>query len=111
LADDHRPELAAALPSTKTLATLLAIEAANSAFITCGWVDDDKDYRLTVHDWHQHADDATKLSIKRSKRNFVAVLRQCVDGGEEVRTRTRLPKPESEPEPDNLASTRQKGVQ
>jgi hypothetical protein len=81
-----------------------------SALITCGWVDENVDHRLIVHDWHQHADDATKLAVKRSKRNFVAmVLRQCGDSGEEEHASTPLPEPESEPEPeaepDNLALT------
>jgi hypothetical protein len=82
-----------------------------SALITCGWVDENKEHRLVVHDSHQHADDATKLAVKRSRRYFVVptVSQQCGDGDDKTDARTRLPGPVSEPEPvsepDHLALT------
>jgi hypothetical protein len=85
-----------------------------SALITCGWIDEDKDHRLLVHDWHQHADDATKLAVKRSKRTFVVLTvsrqRRDVEGESDARTRVPEPEPVSKPEPvsepDHLALTR-----
>jgi hypothetical protein len=72
-----------------------------STLVTCGWVDADAEHRLVVHDWHQHADDATKLAVKRSNRNFVtAKSRHCGDADEGMDAKRRLPEPESDPEPE-----------
>src|ERR1700687_3950916 len=42
------------------------------ALVEAGWVDRDQVHRLVVHDWDKHADDATRLSLKRQKMPFVA---------------------------------------
>ena len=74
-----------------------------NALIDAGWIDRCEQHRLVVHDWHQHADNATKLAVKRSKRDFVstvsAMSRQCGDTVEETPTPLRLPEPEPVPEP------------
>ena len=33
--------------------------------VSCGWLDEDAEFRLVVHDWHEHADDATKKAMSR----------------------------------------------
>lgn len=35
------------------------------------WIDEHKQYRLLVHDWHQHADDSVKKRLARDKMEFV----------------------------------------
>ena len=51
-----------------------------AALIETRWLDRDPDYRLIVHDWHIHADAATKLALKRSKTDFVVPVSQhCRD--------------------------------
>lgn len=67
-------------------------------FLEAGWIDRDPEYRLLVHDWHKHADDATKLSLKRGEQEFClpTVSRQCSDS---VPTPSRLPVPEPVPVP------------
>jgi hypothetical protein len=42
-----------------------------SALIESGWLDPSDKYRLLVHDWHEHADDAIRKSINRSGKEFV----------------------------------------
>jgi hypothetical protein len=41
-----------------------------SALVRCGWLDRDRRYRLIVHDWHEHADDAVKRRVMRSGLGF-----------------------------------------
>lgn len=51
-----------------------------AAFVASGWVDKHPEHRLVVHDWHNHADDATKLAVKRAKRKFVTdISLHCPD--------------------------------
>ena len=59
------------------------------------WLDQSEDHRLLVHDWHEHADNATGLALKRKKLRF---LTQCPDSGRSA-TASGLPEPEPEPEP------------
>ena len=58
------------------------------------WIDPDPEHRLIVHDWHLHADKATKNALMRSKTSFL--LPTCTDG---VRTLYPLPVPEPVPVP------------
>lgn len=74
------------------------------AFVESNWLDRSREHRLLVHDWHEHADDATRLSLKRKKCVFLTacvgtVSGQCRDSGPETPTCSGLPEPEPEPEP------------
>lgn len=42
-----------------------------AALIAAGWLDADSEHRLLVHDWAKHADDATKIALKRSGNSFI----------------------------------------
>jgi hypothetical protein len=42
-----------------------------AAFVRAGWLEESADYRLIVHDWHCHADDATRKTLSRSHLEFV----------------------------------------
>lgn len=77
------------------------------ALIVSGWIDEDTTERLLIHDWHEHADDATKKAIDRQRKKLA-------DNGGNVQTstdKTRLPEPLPEPVPEpkpvtkTLAST------
>ena len=75
-----------------------------AALIASNWIEKSPTHRLIVHDWHDHADDATRLTLKRKRLDFVTrkgdtlatVSRQCPDS---VPTVSGLPEPEPEPEP------------
>jgi hypothetical protein len=41
------------------------------ALVRCGWLDESTEHRLVVHDWHEHADEAVKKRLTRSKRSFI----------------------------------------
>jgi hypothetical protein len=43
-----------------------------AALIETGWLDRDAEHRLVIHHWHQHADNATKLAVKRSGKPFIS---------------------------------------
>jgi len=43
-----------------------------TALVECRWLDQDHTHRLIVHDWAQHADEATKKSLSRAGLQFVA---------------------------------------
>jgi hypothetical protein len=43
-----------------------------SALIASHWLDEDSRYRLLVHDWQDHADDATKKHLIRQNRGFLS---------------------------------------
>jgi hypothetical protein len=45
------------------------------AWIRTGWLDEDREYRLIVHDWHEHADEAVKKRLTRSGQSFVSARR------------------------------------
>jgi len=40
------------------------------ALISSGWLDQDQKHRLLVHDWPDHADDATHMKLARHKLRF-----------------------------------------
>lgn len=40
--------------------------------VDCGWLDRHPKHRLVVHDWHEHADNATKKHMGRSSMAFVS---------------------------------------
>ena len=76
-----------------------------AALIDTGWLDRSAEHRLIVHDWHVHADNATKLSVKRSGKPFCTdsvdtVSQQCGDTVSESVTPLGLPVPEPVPEPE-----------
>jgi hypothetical protein len=45
--------------------------ALMAALVQSKWIDANETHRLVIHDWHDHADDATKLALKRKKIGFV----------------------------------------
>ncbi len=71
--------------------------------ITSGWCDTSDLYRVVVHDWHDHADDATRKKLQRGCLDFLS-LREKVTGQRRTMSPThsksvRLPEPLPEPEP------------
>jgi len=97
-----------------------------AGMVRAGWLDEDANYRLLVHDWAQHADKATKNALSRAKQTFCVpgVGTPCPNAGtvsvqvseiqekptepsmmyeppvpEPVHAETR-PEPEPEPEPE-----------
>lgn len=71
------------------------------ALVHCGWIDTDSEHRLLIHDWHDHADEATRKYLKRNKLSFLTKSRRRRDI---VRTVSGpplpLPLPLSEPLPE-----------
>lgn len=51
--------------------------------VICGWLDRDPKHRLLIHDWAEHADEATKIALKRAGKAFAVAT----------------PEPETTPEP------------
>jgi hypothetical protein len=75
-----------------------------SAFIAEKWIDQDTNYRLVVHDWHLHADKATKNALVRTKKIFVETsyvphTDAVRTVSQEVDTPYRLPEAEPVPVP------------
>ena len=91
-----------------------------AAYVKAGWVDVHPEHRLVVHDWHQHADDATRKAVSRAKAQFVGLCPDTVETAAteiakvrmlsdsvgtpaeeitKVRTLSGLPEPVPEPEP------------
>lgn len=79
------------------------------ALIRTGWLDENPEHRLVVHDWNRHADEATKKALENAGERFV--------GGGEIRResgasdsrkfsnqaraiRERIPLPDPDPDPD-----------
>jgi len=79
-----------------------------SALIRHKWLDECGTHRLVVHDWDQHADDATKKRVDRSGLTWAISTgggqrRTTADNGGQRRTTAdngSLPEPEPEPEPE-----------
>jgi hypothetical protein len=72
-----------------------------------GWLDESAEHRILVHDWHEHADDATRLALKRKKIGFLtlkgAIVGTPTDNRPDlVPTASGLPVPVPEPEPEKL---------
>lgn len=72
------------------------------ALVTSGWLDEDSTHRLLVHDWMEHADDATKLAIKRKSERVSGIVPQKAT----VSDKTPLPEPVPEPEPKPVPRTK-----
>lgn len=78
-----------------------------AALILHKWLDKCDTHRLVVHDWNQHADDATKKRVERSGESWAIAVktearRTTADNGGQRRTMAdngSLPEPEPEPEP------------
>jgi hypothetical protein len=75
-----------------------------AALVSEKWIDRDDSHRLIVHDWHLHADKATKNALKRTEKTFVdASYVPCTDAVRTVSPKVsapyRLPEPVPEPEP------------
>ncbi|HEY7305770.1 MAG TPA: hypothetical protein VH601_16715 [Bryobacteraceae bacterium] len=62
------------------------------------WLDIDPIHRLIVHDWSQHADEATKKALVRAHLAFVSTVSR------QDRDMSRPPEPEPEPEPAAVAN-------
>src|SRR5580658_6640590 len=45
------------------------------ALLATGWLERDDEYRLLVHDWHIHADEAVKKRLTRSHELFIVPQR------------------------------------
>ncbi len=81
------------------------------ALITSKWCDASDQYRVLVHDWHDHADDATKKRLTRSGLMFLSVnvestgqrqkssATQEENGGPPLPLPLPLPEPQPVPEP------------
>lgn len=68
------------------------------ALIETRWIDINETHRLIVHDWKEHADNTTKIHLKRQKLPFID---KCCDSVETV-LRPPEPVPEPVPEPETL---------
>jgi hypothetical protein len=84
-----------------------------SALVGAGWLDEDPVHRLLVHDWAQHADKATKLSLQRTKTSFctLTVRTVSVQGGDGITDSGTLyglpvPVPVPVPVPETKAKTK-----
>lgn len=41
-----------------------------SALVNCGWLDEDEQHRLLVHDWPEHCDDTVHVKLARARKLF-----------------------------------------
>lgn len=48
-----------------------------AALVQCNWIDEHKECRLVIHDWHEHADDSTKKYLTRNNLEFATSQVQC----------------------------------
>lgn len=86
-------------------------EVLVDALVAEGWVDASAEHRLVVHDWHDHADDATRKALEKAGETFVTgdpprrsrAVRELVASDSRVEgEKTRLPEPSlarAKPEP------------
>ncbi len=63
------------------------------ALVDEGWLDECPEHRLIVHDWHQHADDATKKHLSRNNLSFATVSRQRPDKSRQRPPKSRIVTP------------------
>ena len=64
------------------------------------WLDSSEEFRLLVHDWHEHADDGVKKKLQRANLPFLSVHVPTVSGHVAMPAEhIRLPEPEPEPLP------------
>lgn len=73
-----------------------------AAMVESRWLDASADHRLLVHDWHEHADDATKKKLARLGVGFLSgFVETCPDnGGQRRKVSEHVCPPEPEPEPE-----------
>lgn len=67
-----------------------------AALIESRWIDKSSKHRLLIHDWSEHADNATKMS---NKRKCVDIFQLCGDTVETSGDTVSRAYPEPEPEP------------
>lgn len=77
-----------------------------STLTRSGWLDAHPDFRIVVHDWHDHADETTKKYLKRNRLGFLSRIKRVRTKSGPVETSPDmsglplpLPEPETEPEP------------
>lgn len=71
------------------------------AFKESRWLDESTAHRILVHDWHQHADDATKKSLFRHKLSLITPCLPTVETpARHVPDISRPPEPVPEPVPE-----------
>lgn len=77
-----------------------------NALLTCGWLDQHPDQSIgyVVHDWPDHADEATKKALKRAHEDFIVQTNSghIENVSRHVETKSdmeRPPEPEPKPEP------------
>lgn len=66
----------------------------------CGWLDRSKVHRLTVHDWHEHADDTVKKYVARKSLTFASSSPDISRNVQTCPDISRLPVPVPVPEPE-----------
>lgn len=73
------------------------------ALITSGWCDACDLHRVVVHDWHDHADEATKKKLVRAGLTFLSVTEKVSRQRQKMSApeadNSGLPEPMPEPEP------------
>ncbi|HKS96742.1 MAG TPA: hypothetical protein VJV74_11515 [Terriglobia bacterium] len=78
------------------------------ALTTAKWLDVHDQCRLVVHDWHEHADDATRKKLLRAGLKFLSltekVTGQCPQPVPTTADNGGLPLPEPEPKPEPPAA-------
>jgi hypothetical protein len=70
-----------------------------SALVETGWLDEHPTHRLLVHDWHEHADDSVKKTLKNRGETFATLPENSGSIPEESRNGSPQPEPKPEPEP------------
>lgn len=74
-------------------------DALIEALITCRWLDVSRQFRLIVHDWHEHCDEAVRKKLKRNGLSFRSIAPTADNVGQR-RDMERLPEPVPEPVPE-----------
>lgn len=64
------------------------------------WIDRDREHRLLVHDWHEHADGATKVALKRKGLGFCRPTVATPSERKSILSSLPEPVPEPVPEPE-----------
>lgn len=75
-------------------------DALIAALVASGWLDEHKTHRLIVHDWHDHADDSTRKTLRNRKEEFATLPEDSGNIPEESRKGRPKPEPEPGPEPE-----------
>lgn len=77
-----------------------------AALVAARWLDEDEQHRLKVHDWHEHADDSVKKTIRNRGEQFVT-LPELSGTFRKIPEVSPLPKPEPKPVPEPNAPSAQ----